>query len=94
MSERYKELEHLSKIIIRPVQSEKALSLIDKQNTLTFIVDINSTKSDIKRAVEELFDVKVEKVRTMITPRGEKKAYVKLKPEYKATEVATRLGLM
>lgn len=94
MSGEYREIEHLSKIILRPVQSEKALSLIDKQNTLTFIVDINSTKSDIKKAVEQLFNVKVEKVRTMITARGEKKAYVKLKPEYKATEIATRLGLM
>jgi large subunit ribosomal protein L23 len=83
-----------AKIIIRPVQSEKALSMIDKQNTITFIVDINATKHDIKRAVEELFNVKVEEVRTLITPRGEKKAYVKLAPEYKASEVATKLGLM
>ncbi|MEM4671723.1 MAG: 50S ribosomal protein L23, partial [Desulfurococcaceae archaeon] len=46
------ELEYLAKLIKRPVQSEKALSLIDKQNTLTFITDINATKHDIKRAVE------------------------------------------
>ncbi|MCC6054424.1 MAG: 50S ribosomal protein L23 [Thermosphaera sp.] len=83
-----------AKIIIRPVQSEKALSMIDKQNTITFIVDINATKHDIKRAVEDLFNVKVEEVRTLITPKGEKKAYVKLAPEYKASEVATKLGLM
>lgn len=94
MSTEFNEIERLTKIIIRPVQSEKALSLIDKQNTLTFIVDLASTKHDIKRAVEQLFNVKVEEVRTLITPRGEKKAYVKLKPEYKATEIATRLGLM
>jgi len=83
-----------AKIIIRPVQSEKALSMIDKQNTITFIVDINATKHDIKRAVEDLFNVKVEEVRTLITPKGEKKAYVKLAPEYKASEVATKLGLV
>lgn len=88
------ELEYLAKLIKRPVQSEKALSLIDKQNTLTFIVDINATKHDIKRAIEYLLNVKVMEVRTLITPRGEKKAYVKLHPEYKATEVATRLGIM
>lgn len=84
----------LLRIIKRPVQSEKALSLIDKQNTLTFIVDLNATKHDIKRAVEYLFNVKVAKVRTLITSKGEKKAYVKLHTEYKATEVATRLGIM
>lgn len=84
----------LSKVIKRPVQSEKTLTLIDRQNTLTFIVDINATKHDIKRAVETTFNVKVEEVRTLITSRGEKKAYVKLSPEYKATEVATKLGIM
>lgn len=89
-----KELEHLTKILIRPVQSEKALTLIDKQNTLTFIVDINASKHDVKRAVEYLFSVKVDEVRTLITSKGEKKAYVKLSPEYKATEVATKLGIM
>ncbi|MEM0000794.1 MAG: 50S ribosomal protein L23 [Desulfurococcaceae archaeon] len=88
------ELEYLAKLIKRPVQSEKALSLIDKQNTLTFITDINATKHDIKRAVEYLLNVKVAEVKTLITPKGEKKAYVKLHPEYKATEVATRLGIM
>lgn len=93
-SESSSESNRLSKIIKRPVQSEKALSLVDKQNTLTFIVDRDATKHDIKRAVEYLFNVKVAEVRTLITPRGEKKAYVKLYPEYKAAEVATRLGIM
>ncbi|ALL01066.1 50S ribosomal protein L23P [Pyrodictium delaneyi] len=81
-------------IIIRPVQSEKALRLIEEQNTLTFIVDRKATKHDIKRAVEQAFGVKVEKVNTLITPRGEKKAYVKLAKEYSATDVAARLGLL
>jgi large subunit ribosomal protein L23 len=30
----------------------------------------------------------------MITPRGEKKAYVKLKPEYKAADLAVELGIL
>ncbi|BEP17531.1 50S ribosomal protein L23 [Pyrofollis japonicus] len=81
-------------IIIRPVQSEKALRLIEQNNTLTFIVDRKATKHDIKRAVEEAFGVKVVKVNTLITPRGEKKAYVKLSPEYSAADVAARLGLL
>ncbi|AFL67154.1 50S ribosomal protein L23 [Desulfurococcus amylolyticus] len=87
-------MDRLYKVIIRPLQSEKALTLIDKQNTLTFIVDIDASKTEIKRAVEELFNVKVEDVRTLITPRGEKKAYVKLAPEYKASEIASQLGLI
>ncbi|WP_297535037.1 50S ribosomal protein L23 [Thermococcus sp.] len=81
------------KVIIRPLVTEKAVSLIEKENKLTFIVDRRATKQDIKRAVEEMFNVKVEKVNTLITMRGEKKAYVKLKPEYDASEIAARLGL-
>ena len=83
-----------SKIIKRIVATEKALTYIENSNTLTFIVDLKATKHDIKRAVEKLFNVKVAKVRTLITPKGEKKAYVRLKPEYKASEIATRLGIL
>ena len=81
-------------IIIRPVQSEKALRLIEQHNTLTFIVRRDATKPEIKKAVEELFGVKVIKVNTLITPRGEKKAYVKLAPEYNASDIAARLGIL
>ena len=81
------------KVIIRPLVTEKAVALIEKENKLTFIVDRRATKQDIKRAVEEMFQVKVEKVNTLLTMRGEKKAYVKLKPEYDASEIAARLGL-
>ncbi len=87
-------MSDLYKIIIRPLHTEKAINYIEKENTLVFIVDRRATKHDIKRAVEELFEVKVEKVRTLITPRGEKKAYVKLAPEYKASEIAAHLGLI
>ncbi|MEM1661539.1 MAG: 50S ribosomal protein L23 [Desulfurococcaceae archaeon] len=88
------ETYRLFSIIIRPLQTEKALSLIDRENTLVFIVRRDATKHDIKKAVEAIFDVKVDSVRTLITSRGEKKAYVKLAAEYKASDIATRLGLI
>ncbi|ASJ08585.1 50S ribosomal protein L23 [Thermococcus siculi] len=81
------------KVIVKPVVTEKAVAMIENENKLTFIVDKRATKQDIKRAVEEMFQVKVEKVNTLVTMRGEKKAYVKLKPEYSASEVAARIGL-
>ncbi|WP_461867063.1 50S ribosomal protein L23 [Thermococcus sp.] len=81
------------KVIVRPVVTEKAVSLIETENKLTFIVDRRATKSDIKRAVEEIYNVKVAKVNVVITMRGEKKAYVKLAPEYSASEIAARIGL-
>ncbi len=84
----------LYKILIRPVHSEKVLNIIDKENTLVFIVDRRASKHDIKRAVELVLGVKAVKVRTLITPRGEKKAYIKLAPEYKASDIASQLGLI
>lgn len=81
-------------VIKAAVSSEKALTYIDKYNTLTFIVDIKATKHDIKRAVESLFNVKVAEVRTLITPKGEKKAYVRLAEGYKASDIATKLGIV
>ncbi len=82
------------KVILRPLHTEKAIMAIERENTLIFIVDRKATKHDIRNAVEKLFQVKVEKVRTLITPRGEKKAFVKLAPEYNAEEVAAKLGLL
>jgi large subunit ribosomal protein L23 len=81
-------------VILAVVRTQKAVSLIEKENKLTFVVRIEATKEDVKRAVEKLYGVEVEKVNTLITPRGEKKAYVKLKPEYKASELAVRLGVI
>jgi len=48
----------------------------------------------IRRAVEELYDVRVEKVNVLITPQGEKKAFVKLHPDYKAVDIAIKLGIL
>ncbi|HZY56321.1 MAG TPA: 50S ribosomal protein L23 [Rubrobacteraceae bacterium] len=51
-------------VIIRPVISEKSYNLIETQNQYTFQVDRRANKNQIKRAVEEAFDVKVDKVNT------------------------------
>ncbi len=83
-----------TKILLRPVTSEKALNYIEKFNTLTFIVSRDVNKHEVKYAVEKLFNVKVEDVRVLITPKGEKKAYVRLKEEFKASEIATKLGIL
>lgn len=83
-----------TKIIIRPHVTEKTLMLMEQNNVLTFIVDRRASKPQIKEAVEKMFEVKVVKVNTLITPRGEKKAYVKLAPEYSAVDIASRMGIL
>ncbi|MEM0383939.1 MAG: 50S ribosomal protein L23 [Candidatus Caldarchaeum sp.] len=84
---------NLQDVVRRVVITQDAVSLIEKENKLVFIVDLKADKNTIMRAVEHLYEVEVEKVNTLITPRGEKKAFVKLKPEYKASELAVKLGI-
>lgn len=74
--------------------SEKALRLMETENKLVFEVKREATKPEIKKEFEETFNVKVAKVNTLINPRGKKIAYIKLKPEYKASDLASKLGLM
>jgi large subunit ribosomal protein L23 len=81
-------------IIKSPYITEKVTGMIDSENTLEFLVDMKSTKPEIKKALEELYDVEVASVRTMITSRGEKKAVVRLSKDGDANELATRLGLL
>jgi len=81
-------------IIKSPYITEKVTGMVDSNNTLEFLVDMRATKPEIKRSLEELYDVEVMSVRTMITSRGEKKAIVKLAREGSANELATRLGLL
>ena len=83
---------HLYDTIISPVVTEKSTTELEK-NILTAIVDIRARKPQIKREIERLFEVEVEKVNTLITPKGEKKAYIKLKPEYSAEELLSKLGV-
>ena len=81
-------------IILEKVKStEKIVRQIEMDNILVFVVDRAVSKPEIKKEVEELFDVKVEKVRTH-TMKNKKNAYVKLKAEFPAVDVATKLGLM
>jgi len=52
-------------IIIKPVISEKSYNLIETESQYTFQVDKRADKNQIKRAIEEAFDVKVHKVNTV-----------------------------
>ena len=66
---------------------------MERENKLIFVVDIKANKQEIKKAIEELFKVKVTKVNTLLMG-NEKRAYVKLSMENPAIDIATELGLM
>lgn len=78
---------------LKPLTTEKAVMMIERQNVLTFEISRDRKKEDIKKQVEEIFNVKVEKIRALIRS-GKKYAYVKLKKEFPAIDVATKLGLI
>jgi len=81
-------------VIFYPLMTESASLMVEKDNKLIFIVSIKAGKADVKKAVEQLYEVKVDKVTMLVTPQGQKKAFVKLKPEYKASDVAIKLGIL
>ncbi|MFA5142399.1 MAG: 50S ribosomal protein L23 [Candidatus Woesearchaeota archaeon] len=81
-------------IVKYPVSTEKSIRLMESENKLVFRVEIKASKEEIKKAIEELFNAKVIKINTMITTKGEKRAYVKFSPETPAIDIATQLGLM
>jgi len=82
------------RVILYPVMTESASLMVEKENKLVFIVSLKASKNDVRKAVEELYEVRVMKVNLLITPKSEKKAFVKLHPDYKAADVAIKLGIL
>jgi len=86
--------ERMYQVLLSPHVSEKSSLLADEQNQHVFKVLPNATKTEVKEAVEGMFDVKVDKVR-IVNIKGKtkrfggrvgkrsdlRKAYVTLKPE-------------
>jgi large subunit ribosomal protein L23 len=92
------------KVIRRPIITEKGLGVKETQHTVVFEVASNATKTQIKEAVQQIFKVKVDDVRTAIfhgkfRRRGRseghrrdwKKAYVRLAKDEKMIEYAENL---
>lgn len=91
----------IHEVLIQPLITEKGTDKKDNERTLCFKVALGSNKTQVKAAVEKLFKVKVEEVRTAtfdgkLRRRGKfagyrsdwKKAYVKLKEGQKVPEFA------
>jgi large subunit ribosomal protein L23 len=77
----------------RPYVTERTFDQIERENKLCFLVDDKSTKSQIARAFEALYEMKVAAVNTERTVKG-KKAFVRLMEDNKAAELASKLGLV
>ena len=58
-------MAHITDVLKKPVLTEKSLMLQQTENKYTFDVDLNANKTEVKQAVEAMFDVKVESVNIM-----------------------------
>jgi large subunit ribosomal protein L23 len=87
-----------SEILIKPIVSEKSNRLTEKKNTYAFRVGRKANKLEIKKAVEEFYNVKVADVHTMVAPRKAKNRMTKAgyiqgsKPAYKKAYVTIAEG--
>ena len=85
---------NLSDVIKRPLITEKATSLKAMSNAVLFAVDRRANKKEVREAVEKMFKVKVEDVRTMnvagkVKRRGRT---VGLRPVWKKAVVVLKAG--
>lgn len=80
------------KIVLHPSVTEKTMMVMDRNNSLEFIVRRTASKPEIKKAIEELFDCEVSSVNTRITKQG-KRAIVKFGGETSAEDIGMRIGV-
>jgi len=81
-------------VIIHPLISEKAVNMIETENKICFIVNNKTNKTEVKKTIEKLYKVKVDAIRILRDRKGRKKAIVKLSKEFKAGDIAIKLGVL
>lgn len=79
--------------MLKPVTTEKAVRLIELNNTLVFEADRRDSKTKIKKEIEDAFKVKVDSINSLIH-LNKKIVYVKLNTKNPAIDVATKLGMI
>lgn len=87
-------------ILLHPYVTEKAMNAMSGTpaqdmkdgNKLEFVVRRDATRLDVKRAFEERFEAKVERVNIKVMKDG-KHAIIKLKEGYSAEEIGMRIGI-
>jgi large subunit ribosomal protein L23 len=87
-------MKDLRQVIQRPVITEKSTIEREQQNIVTFAVHLDANKHEIRRAVEELFSVKVLEVRTTRMRGKERRVgkFVGDRPSWKKARVRLRPG--
>ena len=81
-------------ILLSPCSSERFYKKMENENTIIFYVAQKANKQEIKKAFKEAFGVLPQRVNTMNTILGRKKAFIKLPKSNEASEIASKIGLI
>ena len=81
-------------VLLYPLITEKAVNMIESENKLSFIVGKKATKQQIREALESAYAIKIDSVKVLNDMKGRKKAIVKVNRQFKADEIATKLGVI
>jgi large subunit ribosomal protein L23 len=80
-------------VLIKPMMTEKAVRMIETENKIVFMVIRKATKEEIKKEFESAFESKIKSINMHIR-KNQKIAFIKLKEENAALNIATKLGVM
>ena len=82
------------KLFKHPITTESSMKKIQSSNTIILVFDSKAHKKNIKFLMENIYKTKVIKINTLITPKGLKKAFIKLSPDQDALDVANKIGFI
>ncbi len=80
--------------LLYPIATEKAVNMIERDNMITYVVDMRATKPQIKKEFENEFKVKVKKIGMLRSTKNFKKAFITIERTSKASDIALRLKLI
>ena len=81
-------------ILLAPCSSERFYKKMENENTIIFYVAQKANKQEIKKAFKDAFNVLPQRVNTMNTILGRKKAFIKLPKTNEPSEIASKIGLI
>jgi large subunit ribosomal protein L23Ae len=87
-------LKGYTKLFKHPITTESSMKKIQSSNTIILVFDSKAHKKNIKFLMEKIYKTNVIKINTLITPKGLKKAFIKLSPDQDALDVANKIGFI
>lgn len=85
---------HPYNVILKPVVSEKSAVLRENEGKYAFLVDTKATKTDVKKAIEMMYNVKVSDVNTIVQrgKMGRRGQHMFKRPNFKKAIIALAGG--